>query len=77
MGRPRADGEALDALTDRQREVLALMAEGHSNAAITQRSFITEKAVVRHASHVYEALGIPPDPSGHRRVMAVVWYLSA
>ena len=77
MGRPRADGEALAALTDRQREVLALMAEGHSNAAIAQRLFITEKAVVRHASHVYEALGIPPDPSGHRRVIAVVRYLSA
>jgi DNA-binding NarL/FixJ family response regulator len=53
------------------------MAEGHTNAAIAQRLFITEKAVVRHASHVYEALGIPPDPSGHRRVIAVVRYLSA
>jgi DNA-binding NarL/FixJ family response regulator len=77
MDRPRRDGSALGALTERQREVLALMAEGHSNAVIGARLFITEKAVVRHASHIYEALGIPPDPSGHRRVLAVVRYLSA
>jgi DNA-binding NarL/FixJ family response regulator len=77
MDRPRADDDPLRALTGRQREVLALMAEGHSNAAIAQRLFITEKAVVRHASHIYEALGLPPDPAGHRRVLAVVRYLSA
>ncbi len=77
MDRPRPDGDALNTLTPRQREVLALMAEGRSNAAIAQRLTITEKAVVRHASHIYDALGIAPSASDHRRVLAAVRYLLA
>jgi DNA-binding NarL/FixJ family response regulator len=77
IDRPRADGEALRALTARQREVLALMAEGRSNAAIAERLTITEKAVVRHASHIYAELGIVDSAADHRRVLAVVRYLSA
>jgi DNA-binding NarL/FixJ family response regulator len=76
MNRPRPGEDALHALTARQREVLALMAEGRSNAAIAERLTITEKAVVRHASHIYDALGIAPSASDHRRVLAVVQYLS-
>jgi DNA-binding NarL/FixJ family response regulator len=52
------------------------MAEGHSNAAIAQRLHIEEKSVVRHASHVYAQLGIEESREGHRRVLAVVKYLS-
>jgi DNA-binding NarL/FixJ family response regulator len=77
LGRPRADGHALRRLTPRQLEVLALMAEGRSNAAIAARLHITEKAVARHSSHVYEALELAESPDDHRRVLAVVRYLSA
>ena len=75
IGRPRP-GDPLAVLTDRQREVLALMAEGRSNAAIAELLHIEEKSVVRHASHVYEQLGIEESRRGHRRVLAVVQYLS-
>jgi len=75
IDRPRAD-DPLKALTARQREVLALMAEGRSNAAIAAQLAITEKAVVRHVSHIYEELGIDRRDADHRRVLAVVRYLS-
>ena len=76
IGRPR-EGDPLGGLTDRQMEVLALMAEGRSNAAIASALVVTEKAVVRHASNIYDQLGIEQSPEDHRRVMAVVRYLSA
>ena len=76
MDRARAD-DPLGGLTARQREVLALMAEGRSNAAIARRLTISEKAVVRHASHIYGELGIESSPEDHRRVLAVVRYLAA
>ncbi|WP_182357283.1 response regulator [Tomitella gaofuii] len=63
-------------LTPRQREVLALIAEGRSNSWIAQHLVISEKAVVQHTSHIYDALGIPVDANDHRRVLAVVRYLS-
>ncbi len=63
-------------LTPRQREVLALIAEGRSNASIAARLVISEKAVVQHTSHIYDALGIPVDANDHRRVLAVVRYLA-
>jgi DNA-binding NarL/FixJ family response regulator len=56
--------------------VLALMAEGHSNSAIAERLVISEKAVVQHTSRIYDCLDLPPDDSTHRRVVAVVRYLS-
>jgi DNA-binding NarL/FixJ family response regulator len=71
-GPPR---DPLARLTGRQREVLALMAEGRSNAGIAERLVLTERAVVKHVSHVYEELGIPPCADDHRRVLAVVRYL--
>jgi DNA-binding NarL/FixJ family response regulator len=56
--------------------VLALMAEGRSNAAIAQRLSITEKAVVQHVSHIYDQLTLPPSNDDHRRVLAVIHHLS-
>lgn len=76
LGRARPDDDPLHDLTPRQREVLALMAEGRSNAAIAERLVITEKAVIKHVSHVYDQLGLLPGPDDHRRVLAVVRYLS-
>ncbi|ANJ27974.1 response regulator transcription factor [Agromyces aureus] len=72
----RGDG-VIGGLTPRQREVLGLMAEGRSNAAIAAQLFLTEKAVVQHTSNIYDALGLPVDSDDHRRVLAVVRYLAA
>lgn len=65
----------LAVLTPRQREVLGLMAEGRSNAAIAARLGITEKAVTRHTSTIYQGLGLDSDSDDHRRVLAVLRYL--
>jgi DNA-binding NarL/FixJ family response regulator len=75
MSRPRRDA-TLESLTPRQREVLALMAEGRSNGAIAERLTLTTKAVVRHVSHIYDTLGLEPTGEDHRRVLAVVRYLA-
>jgi DNA-binding NarL/FixJ family response regulator len=66
----------LDLLTPRQLEVLALIAEGRSNAAIAARLGVSDKAVVNHAARIYDALGLPPNADDHRRVLAVVRYLT-
>jgi DNA-binding NarL/FixJ family response regulator len=76
MARPRRDA-VLEQLTPRQLEVLALMAEGRSNGAIAEGLTLTTKAVVRHVSHIYDTLGLEPTDVDHRRVLAVVRYLSA
>jgi DNA-binding NarL/FixJ family response regulator len=68
--------DPLALLTDRQSEVLGLMAEGFSNAAIASRLHVTDKAVVRHVSNVYDALGLDAGPDSHRRVQAVLEYLA-
>ncbi|ADB51469.1 response regulator transcription factor [Conexibacter woesei] len=75
LDRPRAD-DLVGGLTGRQREVLALMAEGRSNAAIADALVIAEKSVARHTSHIYEQLGIDQSEQDHRRVLAVVRYLA-
>jgi DNA-binding NarL/FixJ family response regulator len=75
LARVRRD-DPVERLTSRQREVLALMAEGRSNHAIAKRLVLTEKAVVKHVSHVYDELGLLPCPDDHRRVLAVVRYLT-
>jgi DNA-binding NarL/FixJ family response regulator len=62
-------------LTDRQRAVLALMAEGRSNAGIAQALVVTEKAVAKHITRIFELLGLDPAIADHRRVLAVVRYL--
>jgi DNA-binding NarL/FixJ family response regulator len=68
---------AVGRLTPRQVEVLGLMAEGRSNAAIAARLVLTEKAVVQHTSNIYDALGLPVDADDHRRVLAVIRHLQA
>jgi len=75
LDRPRAD-DLVENLTDRQREVLTLMAEGRSNAAIAAELVIEEKSVARHTSHIYGQLGIDQSEQDHRRVLAVVRYLA-
>jgi DNA-binding NarL/FixJ family response regulator len=74
----RADREnaTVRHLTPRQQQVLTLMAEGRSNAAIAQRLSISEKAVVQHVSHIYDQLTLAPSNDDHRRVLAVVHYLA-
>ncbi len=76
VGRARHSEAAISVLTARQQEVLALVAEGRSNAAIAAKLFLTEKAVVQHVSRIYDALGMPRDADSHRRVQAVVRYLN-
>ena len=71
------DVHMLSCLSARQREVLALMAEGASNAAIARALSITERAVVRHSSNIYDQLGLVPSEDEHRRVVAVLCYLAA
>jgi DNA-binding NarL/FixJ family response regulator len=74
LGRGRRD--SIEELTPRQREVLALMAEGRTNAGIAAELVITEKAVAKHVAAIFEALGLPPTADGHRRVLAVIRYLN-
>ena len=69
-------GRAVDRLTPRQREVLAAIAQGQSNAAIARSLSITEKAVVQHTSHIYDELDLPISEESHRRVLAVLRYLA-
>ncbi|WP_432741530.1 response regulator transcription factor [Streptomyces sp. JH002] len=70
-----ARGDPVDALTAREREVLALMAEGHDNAGIAQRLVVTDNAVHKHIGNVFLKLGLSVGDSGHRRVRAVLTYL--
>jgi DNA-binding NarL/FixJ family response regulator len=65
----------LDALTGREREVLALMAEGRTNAAIASRLFVTEKAVGKHINNVFRKLELTESGDDNRRVLAVLAYL--
>lgn len=67
--------EPLDRLTAREREVLALMAEGRSNGAIAQRMSVTEKAVAKHINAIFTKLDLPVDEDDHRRVRAVLAWL--
>jgi len=62
-------------LTAREREVLALMAEGHSNTGICGRLFLSPKTVETHIRHVFLKLGLGDEPDSHRRVLAVITYL--
>jgi DNA-binding NarL/FixJ family response regulator len=65
----------LDTLTDREREVLQLMAEGRDNTTIAATLVITERSVSKHIGNVFLKLGLPPADAGHRRVLAVLAYL--
>jgi DNA-binding NarL/FixJ family response regulator len=66
---------ALAALTAREHDVLALMAEGRSNSAIAVRIAVSERAVEKHISNIFSKLGLPPSDADHRRVLAVLSYL--
>jgi DNA-binding NarL/FixJ family response regulator len=74
LGRRRR-GNPLDALSPREREVLALMAEGRSNAAIAAELVVTDGAVEKHVSNIFAKLGLPATANDHRRVLAVLTYL--
>jgi DNA-binding NarL/FixJ family response regulator len=71
----RRKDEPIQRLTAREREVLALMAEGRSNAAIAARLFVTEKAVSKHTNSIFAKLDLGQDSDDHRRVLAVLAYL--
>lgn len=70
----RADGP-LERLSVREREVLALMAEGRSNAAIAEAMFVSEKAVSKHSNSIFTKLDLPVSADDNRRVLAVLAYL--
>jgi len=73
----RRGGDPLDALTQRERDVLALMAEGRSNAEIGSALVITDSAVSKHINSIFTKLGLYPGDTGNRRVLAVLRYLGA
>jgi DNA-binding NarL/FixJ family response regulator len=76
LARRERDGQ-LGRLTSREREVLALMAEGNSNAGIASRLVVTEKAVNKHIGNIFTKLGLYPSGDANRRVLAVLTYLNA
>ena len=71
VGRRKKDG-ALDELSPREREVLALMAEGRSNQAIAERLFVTLRAVEKHVTSIFVKLRLTATAEDHRRVLAVL-----
>jgi DNA-binding NarL/FixJ family response regulator len=73
---PGAD-DGLAGLSDREREILSLMAEGLTNTGIAKRLVLSERTVEAHVRHVLLKLSIPPSDDGHRRVLAVIAHLSA
>ncbi len=76
LGRRRRD-DPLHDITPREREVLELMAEGRSNAAIAGQMVVTERAVEKHVTNIFAKLGLTTKPDSHRRVLAVLAYLRA
>lgn len=77
VSRPRTGPDPLDDLTEREREVLELMAEGRSNKAIGQQLYITEHTVEKHVKNILGKLRIPTSADDHRRVLAVLTYLNS
>jgi len=74
LGRRRVE-DPLAELTPREREVLALMAEGRSNLAVAEMLFVSERAVEKHVTSIFAKLGLPPAGEHHRRVLAVLTFL--
>jgi DNA-binding NarL/FixJ family response regulator len=75
--RRRRDDDALARLTDREREVLALMASGRSNAAIASALIVSDKTLEAHVRAIFQKLDLPSSPDDHRRVAAVIRFLGA
>jgi DNA-binding NarL/FixJ family response regulator len=73
--RRRGDGGTLEALTGRERDILALMAQGRSNRAISEQLFLSPKTVETHVGAIFSKLGLLPAADDHRRVLAVITYL--
>ena len=71
----RRRGDRLDALTAREREVLGLMAEGRTNAAVADRLFVNPGTVEKHVTNIFAKLGLQETETDHRRVLAVLTYL--
>ena len=71
----RSADEPLRDLTERERDVLGLMAEGRSNTAICERLALSPKTVEAHVKHIFTKLGLTESPDDHRRVLAVLTYL--
>jgi len=76
LGRRRIE-DPLAELTSREREVLALMAEGHSNQGIAEALVISERAVEKHVTSIFAKLNLPPAREDHRRVLAVLTFLGS
>ena len=76
VGRPRISSP-VDDLTEREREVLGLMAEGRSNAAIAERMSLSTKSIEGHVRNIFGKFGLLDTPDDHRRVLAVLSYLKA
>ncbi len=72
----RARQEPLDSLTQRELEVLGLMAEGRSNAGIAESLFVTDKAIGKHINSIFSKLQLLPSRDDNRRVQAVLTYLN-
>jgi DNA-binding NarL/FixJ family response regulator len=77
VGRRRQGDNRLSELTDREREVLALIAEGRSNHAIAERLCVTEHTIEKHVTNILGTLQLPQSPDDHRRVLAVITYLNS
>ncbi|MCL2788618.1 MAG: response regulator transcription factor [Micrococcales bacterium] len=73
----RGPASPVSRLTPREREVLALMAQGRANAAIAAELFVTDGAVEKHIASIYTKLDLPPSPEDHRRVLAVLAFLQS
>jgi DNA-binding NarL/FixJ family response regulator len=69
--------DALTTLTPRERDVLALMAEGRSNAAIAEILVVSDRSVEKHVGNIFSKLGLAPSDADHRRVLAVLRYLES
>jgi DNA-binding NarL/FixJ family response regulator len=76
VGRRRAE-DPIATLTPREREVLELMAEGRSNQAIANQLVVTERAVEKHVTNIFGKLRLPASAEAHRRVLAVLAFLSS
>ena len=74
---PRRARDPLEGLTARERDVLALMAEGRSNAGIARSLWLAEGTVEKHVRSIFQKLQLPDAPDDHRRVLAVIAFLGS